>query len=61
MTKDEELQLAYNQVDYLEKVIIKLKNRIKELERVQEIIIAAGLLDRKKFEEAETIMKNSSL
>ena len=61
MTKDEELQSAYNQLDYLEKVVIKLKNRIKELERVQEIIIAAGLLDRKKFEEAETIMKNLSL
>ena len=60
MTKNEELQSAYNQLDYIEKIVIKLQNRIKELEMVQEIIIAAGLLDRKKFEEAETIMKNSS-
>lgn len=60
MTKDEELekelQDAYNKLSEAEVKISKLRKQLHEYDRVRDVIVAAGLLSKDKFDEAIEIV-----
>lgn len=58
MTKDEELQKAYEDLERSEKRVIRLSKELQDYNRIEEIIIAAGLLDKEKFDQAREIISN---
>ena len=57
MTKDEELQNAYNDLEAAEHNIGRLRKQVAELERMKEVIVAAGLLSEEKFEQARELVR----
>lgn len=58
MTKDEELQDAYNKLSEAEQKISILRRQLNENYRVEQVIVAAGLLSKEKFDEARAIIEN---
>jgi len=56
MTKEQELQKAYRDIDDREKRIAKLEKELSDCWKVEEIILAAGLLEKEKFEKAREII-----
>lgn len=55
MNKDEELKAAYDERDALAMKADNLRGQLNEMYRVQQIIIAAGLLDQEKFDQAREL------
>ena len=56
MNKDEELQKAYNDLEKKEAEVSKLRKKLSDCWKVEEIILAAGLLEKEKFEKAREII-----
>jgi hypothetical protein len=57
MTKDEELQDAYNKLDAAERQITRMKKREIDEYKVQQVLIAAGFLTQEKLNEARDILE----
>jgi len=57
MTKDEELQDAYNKLDAAEMQIGRMKKEQSRQHKIQQILIAAGFLTQEKLNEAADILE----
>jgi hypothetical protein len=58
MTKDEELQKAYADLDAKDERIAKLTKELQDCWKIEEIILAAGLLEKEKFDHARAIINS---
>jgi len=56
MNTDKELHTANKLLENYEGQIAKLKKELSDCWKVEEIIIAAGLLEKEKFEQARAII-----
>ena len=56
MTKDEELQDAYNKLDAAEMQITRMKKQANNDYKVLQILIAAGFLTQEKLDDARSIL-----
>jgi lipopolysaccharide biosynthesis regulator YciM len=56
MNTKEELELAYNQLSKAEDRIKYLTRDLNRCSKVEAVIVAAGLLDKDKFDEARSIV-----
>jgi len=58
MTKAEELQKAYADLDAKDERIAKLTKQLRDCWKIEEIILAAGLLEKEKFDQARAIINS---
>ena len=56
MTKDEELQVAYNKLEAAEMQITRMRKQANNYYKVLQILIAAGFLTQKKLDEVRSIL-----
>lgn len=53
-----ELDIAYRDLSDREEKIVRLTKELHEYIKVEEIIVAAGLLPKEKFEQARDILRS---
>lgn len=58
MTTEEELQKAYREMNDKDERISKLTKELQDCWKIEEIILAAGLLEKEKFDQARAIINS---